>query len=108
MAVQDVDEFGDLLKLVKEKHLVVIDFWATWCGPCKTLSPVFAKFAEKITKDRTDIAFIKIDVDKMEEAEVTSLPTFRIYKDSKLKDELKGEKILGAKLEEWIALNIKE
>ncbi|KAI4314234.1 hypothetical protein L6164_027165 [Bauhinia variegata] len=41
--------------------LMVIDFYATWCGPCKDMAPIFKDFAEKYT----DVEFIKIDVDKL-------------------------------------------
>lgn len=46
--------FFNLLKLV-------IDFTATWCGPCKTMDPVIKEFAAKYT----DVEFIKIDVDEL-------------------------------------------
>ena len=40
--------------------LVVIDFWASWCGPCKMLAPIF----EKVAGDMTDVKFCKVNVDE--------------------------------------------
>lgn len=58
-----------------KKGCYVVDFWASWCGPCKMLAPVFEELAEEIT----DVTFCKVNVD--EEAEVAlklriaSIPT---------------------------------
>ena len=56
---------------------IVIDFWATWCGPCKKMAPLFEQWAEKY-KDR--IIFLKVNADKEKELcnkfKVNALPTF--------------------------------
>ncbi len=55
---------------------VVIDFFATWCGPCQRVAPMFVELAERFK----DIVFLKVDVDEAEEVaegfQVSSLPTF--------------------------------
>lgn len=59
----------------------VIDFWATWCGPCKMLTPIL----EELSNEMTDIKFYKVDADENEELarkfEVRSIPTVLVIKD---------------------------
>ena len=63
---------------------VLIDFWATWCGPCRMIAPII----EEIAKERTDIKVGKINVD--DEAElankfnIASIPTVILVKDGKV------------------------
>ncbi|MDL2295299.1 thioredoxin [Lachnospiraceae bacterium OttesenSCG-928-E19] len=69
-------------EVLKETKPVVIDFWATWCMPCKQFGPIF----EKVAEDYADrIKFVKIDVDESKELamkyRVMSIPTIAILKD---------------------------
>jgi thioredoxin 1 len=61
--------------------IVLIDFWAEWCGPCKRFAPVFEQASERYT----DITFAKVDTDEQRELSarygVTSIPTLVIYRD---------------------------
>ena len=88
----------DIKELIKEK-LVVLDFYATWCGPCKMLAPVLEELSNEI-----GFNLIKIDVDTFNdlarEYKVMSIPSVFIYKDGELlnnfvgfrnKEELKEE-----------------
>ncbi|KAL5759629.1 hypothetical protein ACOSP7_018148 [Xanthoceras sorbifolium] len=72
--------------------LLVIDFTATWCGPCKSMEPTIKEFAAKYT----EVEFIKIDVDKFEEVArafgVEAMPTFILVKRGKEVDRLVGAK----------------
>ena len=58
---------------------VIIDFYATWCGPCKVIAPILQEFADK----NSDIAFAKVDVDSNEDAAthatVEAMPTMIGY-----------------------------
>lgn len=81
---------------VKETYkLMVIDFTATWCGPCRSMAPVFTDLAAKYT----DVEFIKIDVDQLDDVarkyEVVAMPTFLLMKKGKVVD-----KVVGAKKDE--------
>lgn len=66
--------------------LVVIDFWASWCGPCKMLAPIF----EKVAGDVTDVKFCKVNVDEEPELArkfmISSIPTVICVKNGEQKD----------------------
>ena len=63
---------------------VLLDFWATWCGPCKMLSPVL----EDIAAERNDLLVAKVNIDEeMDLAmkfQVTSIPTLAVVKDGQV------------------------
>ncbi|MBQ6052897.1 MAG: thioredoxin [Clostridia bacterium] len=70
-------------EVIKSEKTVLVDFWATWCGPCRMLAPVI----EEISEERTDIKVCKVDVDEEPElaAEygIQSIPTLIVFKDGK-------------------------
>ncbi len=72
---------------------VVIDFFATWCGPCKRVAPLF----EELSTTFPSITFLKVDVDEAEalsgQYEVESLPTFVFLKDGKVNARIEGANI---------------
>ena len=76
--------------LQKSSQLVVIKFGAKWCGPCKTMNPIFHAFSEK----HKDILCVEVDADEMsevlEEYNVSSLPTFLCLKKKTVLTSLKG------------------
>ena len=63
---------------------VLIDFWATWCGPCKMIAPIITEIAE----ERNDIVVCKVNVDEEEELSaqfgISSIPTLVVIKDGKV------------------------
>ena len=75
-------EFDQALKDAGNK-LVVVDFTASWCGPCQTIAPKFQAMSEEFT----DVIFYKVDVDKNDETAeacgVQAMPTFKFYKNGK-------------------------
>ena len=83
---------GDGVEL--SSGVVIVDFYAKWCGPCKTIGPVFAKLAEDAAKAKSSVTFLKIDVDKHEKAaakyEVDSMPTFLVLVNGVTQERLEG------------------
>ncbi len=74
-----------------EKGVVLVDFFATWCGPCKKLSPILEQIAEEL-KGKVVIGKINIESDQNtpEQYQVTSFPTLILFKDGQEKDRMIG------------------
>lgn len=68
-------------QVVLESDIAIVDFWAPWCGPCKTFAPVF----EGASQAHTDVVFGKVDTDEEQELarafEVRSIPTLMIFRE---------------------------
>lgn len=81
MAVVDLtkDNFEDT---ITNNAFVIIDFWATWCGPCRSFAPTY----EKVSEDHPDIIFGKVNTEDEQELamhfQVRSIPTLMIFRDS--------------------------
>ncbi|WPK25846.1 hypothetical protein PUMCH_003179 [Australozyma saopauloensis] len=73
--------------------LSVVDFYATWCGPCKAVAPIFDKLAQELP----EVEFARVDVDKAEdvahEYAILAMPTFLMFQNGE-----KIESIVGANL----------
>lgn len=70
---------------------VVVDFWATWCGPCKKLAPIVEELAEEYGEDRVIIGKYNIDEegDLAQEFRVMSIPTVIFFKNGKAVSDLR-------------------
>ncbi|KJZ68415.1 hypothetical protein HIM_07086 [Hirsutella minnesotensis 3608] len=77
-------------ELLSRNAKVVVDFFATWCGPCQVISPKF----EAMALEYPDIVFANVDIDRLpsvsEKAGVRAVPTFRAYLNGENIDELPG------------------
>ncbi|KAJ0423548.1 thioredoxin-like protein [Aspergillus carlsbadensis] len=85
-----------IFKALVSSGPVVVDFFATWCGPCKAVAPVVGKLSETYP----NVRFIQVDVDKArsiaQEHEVRAMPTFVLYKDGKALDK----RVVGGNMKE--------
>jgi thioredoxin 1 len=100
-AVKDKADFNAKLTEAGNK-LVVVDFYATWCGPCKMIAPKIIEMAEKL---KGQVFFLKVDVDENEEIAsdyaVSAMPTFVFIKNKVKVDEFAGAN--EGKLKELVA-----
>jgi len=95
------DSFSEV---VSTNDLVLVDFWAEWCGPCKKLSPILDEIS-----NQTGILVCKLNVDenplKMEEYSVHSIPTMVLFSSGQPVKTIVGAKpkhMLLKELSEWI------
>ncbi len=77
-------------EVIKSEKPVIIDFYATWCGPCKKLFPI----VEETAKENENVKFVKIDIDNTEdialEYQVKSIPTLLLIQNGEEKDRIVG------------------
>ena len=66
---------------VGKEGIILVDFWAAWCGPCRMFAPIF----EAASETHTDISFLKVDTDAEQElasaAQISSIPTLMAFRD---------------------------
>ena len=105
-------EFNDQVIEASENKLIVVDFWAPWCGPCKQLTPILEKI---ISKSEDKITLVKINIDENQQIaaqlRIQSIPTVYAFKDKQIVNAFQGvipenqivefiEKCLGSKFNE--------
>jgi thioredoxin 1 len=90
------ENFNDL---IEKNGIVMIDFWAEWCGPCKRFAPIFEEVSEK----HSDVLFAKVDTEEQTELAgafgIRSIPTLMVFRDQVLLFEQAGA-LPGQALEE--------
>jgi thioredoxin 1 len=98
-------EFAD--EVTRATGPVVVDFYATWCGPCRQLAPIMDRLAEPLA---TKIKFVKVNIDESpglaQNFQIEGIPTVLLFKDGKLVDRVTGllpEADLKAKLDSLAA-----
>ncbi|XP_068333846.1 thioredoxin H-type-like [Pyrus communis] len=91
VAFHSEDQWNTHFAAVKDSNkLMVIDFTAKWCGPCRAMVPIFREYADKFT----DVEFVKIDVDELSdvamEFSVQAMPSFVFVKKGEVVDKVVG------------------
>jgi len=105
-------EFNDKVIEASQNKLIVVDFWAPWCGPCKQLTPILEKI---ISKSGDKVTLVKINIDENQQIaaqlRIQSIPTVYAFKDKQIVNAFQGvipenkiiefiEKCLGSKINE--------
>ena len=105
-------EFNDQVIEASKSKLIIVDFWAPWCGPCKQLTPILEKI---ISKSGDKITLVKINIDENQQIaaqlRIQSIPTVYAFKDKQIVNAFQGvipegqiiefiEKCLGSKINE--------
>ncbi|PID49584.1 MAG: thioredoxin [Proteobacteria bacterium] len=80
MATKEIkaEAFNDL---IKDNAIVIIDFWAPWCGPCRSFAPIY----EKVSEQYEDIVFAKVNTEEEQELaahfQIRSIPTLMVFRE---------------------------
>lgn len=92
MAALKITKDNFQAEVLEAKETVLVDFWASWCGPCKMIGPII----DQIADERTDIKVCKINVDEEQELavqfKVMSIPTLLVFKEGKVVNQSLGAK----------------
>lgn len=91
-------------EVVESSDLILVDFWADWCGPCKKMLPVLQDVAEE---GKVSVAKVNVDEnqDLAEKYQISSIPTMILFKDGAMVHQITGampKHILMREIQEWI------
>ena len=89
LPVMDLDS-SNFHDAVSQNNLLLVDFWAEWCGPCKSMHPIFSRMAKKYEQVR----FARVNVDNSQDVakkfNVQSIPTFIMFKNGQVAQLMVG------------------
>ena len=89
LPVMDLDS-SNFHDAVSQNNLLLVDFWAEWCGPCKSMHPIFSRMAKKYDHVR----FARVNVDNSQDVakkfNVQSIPTFIMFKNGQVAQQMVG------------------
>ena len=99
MAVVTITKENFEQEVLQSAKPVLLDFWASWCGPCRMLSPV----VDEVAEERTDVKVGKVNVDEQPELAgefgVLSIPTLLVFEQGKLVRQAVGARPKASVLE---------
>jgi thioredoxin 1 len=91
MALTEISDTTFETEVLQSSHPVLVDFWATWCGPCKALSPKLEEISQSYVGK---VKFAKMDVDQNREVParfgIRGIPTLILFKNGKMLDQVVG------------------
>ncbi len=90
MSVMNITKNNFHEEVVQSDKPVLLDFWATWCGPCRMVSPI----VDQIANERDDLKIGKINIDEQQELasafQIMSIPTLVMMKEGKVVNQMIG------------------
>lgn len=93
MSVRHVSTLSEFNSLISQPRLTVVDFFATWCGPCNMIGPMI----EQLASSKPNVTFCKVDVDRSPEITgsypIRAMPTFYFFKNGAKIDSFEGADI---------------
>jgi len=94
-------------EVLKSEKPVLVDFFATWCGPCRQMLPIVTELSEEMAEQ---VKIVKLDVDEAgataEKYEIQSIPTLILFKGGQVKATKNGAST-KAELQSWLDDNLK-
>ncbi len=90
MAVMTITNENFTAEVMESEKPVLLDFWASWCGPCRMVSPI----VDEIAEERSDVKVGKVNVDEQGELAqkfgIMSIPTLMVFEGGKIKNKALG------------------